>query len=166
MTVIAWIVEDTWTACVDATRRHAAAETGVVLLHVTHPDVADVAHGAYAGLLGRGQPDRDPGDQVEGLAAAAAQELLNLAAARIARRCERIERIGRPETEVIAAAEGAELLVMARDGDPAHLGPRSLGHAGHYIVDHAPCPVLLVWPGAPPGISTLPRPPHPPQRPS
>ena len=60
-----------------------------------------------------------------------------------------MERTGRIETEVIAAAEGAELLVLARDGDCSHLGPHSLSHASHYIVDHAPCPVLLVWPVSP-----------------
>ena len=46
----------------------------------------------------------------------------------------------------MAAAEGADLLVCARDGDRTHLGPRSLGPASRFIVDHAPCPVLLVWP--------------------
>ena len=40
----------------------------------------------------------------------------------------------------MAAAEGADLLILARDGDRAHLGPRSLGPASRFIVDHAPCP--------------------------
>jgi nucleotide-binding universal stress UspA family protein len=171
MTVIAWLVEATWPACVDATRRHAPADADIVLLHVTDPDVADVAHGSYAGLLGRGQPRRDPGIQVEDLAAATARKLLQDAAARFSRRCRTVERTGRVETEVIAAAEGAELLVLARDGDCSHLGPHSLSHASHYIVDHAPCPVLLVWPGTPPSIITQrsapghpPPPPPPPPR--
>jgi len=43
-------------------------------------------------------------------------------------------------------AEGAELLVLARDGIPGHHGPHSLGPAGRFVVDHAPCPVLLVRP--------------------
>ncbi|GGN95285.1 hypothetical protein GCM10011579_095680 [Streptomyces albiflavescens] len=63
----------------------------------------------------------------------------------------------------MAAAEGADLLILARDGDRTHLGPRSLGPASRFIVDHAPCPVLLVWPEAAPGTDTIPRPPpHPP----
>jgi nucleotide-binding universal stress UspA family protein len=169
MTVIAWIVEPTWPACVDATRRHAPPDADIVLLHVTDPDVADVAHGAYAGLLGRGQPHRDPGIRVEGLAATTAQKLLEDAAARLGRRCETVERTGRAETEVIAAAEAAELLVLARDGDCRHLGPHSLAPASRHIIDHAPCPVLLVWPGAPPPLSTHrpppPRPLHPPPPP-
>ena len=166
MTVIAWILEATWPACVDATRRHAPPDADIVLLHVTDPDTAQVAHGAYAGLLGRGQPRRDPGIQVQDFAAATAHKLLQDAAARLARRCTTVQRTGRVETEVIAAADGAELIVLARDGDCSHLGPHSLSHASHYIVDHAPCPVLLVWPGTPPSISTQrPPPPHPPHPP-
>ncbi|MDV7223236.1 universal stress protein, partial [Streptomyces prunicolor] len=57
------------------------------------------------------------------------------------------------------AAGDAYLLVLARDGDRARLGPHSLGPAVRFAVDHAPCPVLLVWPEAAPGISTLPTPP-------
>jgi hypothetical protein len=47
-------------------------------------------------------------------------------------------------------------LVLARDGDRSRLGPRSLGHATRFIVDHAPCPVLLVWPDQVPGIESIP----------
>ena len=60
MTVIAWIVEGTWPACVDAAGAHAPDGAEIVLLHVTGGDVPGAAHGAYAGLLGRGRPDRDP----------------------------------------------------------------------------------------------------------
>jgi nucleotide-binding universal stress UspA family protein len=60
---------------------------------------------------------------------------------------------------VVAAADGAELLILARDGDQARLGPKSLGRASRFIVDHAPCPVLLVWPAPPPGVDTIPAPP-------
>src|SRR6266581_7821122 len=31
-----------------------------------------------------------------------------------------------------------------------------LGEATQFVVDHAPCPVLLVWPQAVPGIATIP----------
>jgi nucleotide-binding universal stress UspA family protein len=158
MAVIAWIVEATWAACIDATSRFAPAHADVVLLHVTEPDVADLAHGAYAGLLGRGQPHRDPGTRVEHLASAAATQLLDDASARLGRRCSRVERVGRCETEVISAASGAELLVLCRDGDCTRLGPHSLSHASRYVVDHAPCPVLLVWPGLPPRLGGGPGP--------
>ncbi|MGW0416871.1 universal stress protein, partial [Streptomyces collinus] len=67
MRVIAWLVEGTWPACVDAVRAHAPRDAEVVLLHVTGPDVSGVAHGAFAGLLGRGHPERDPGGRLEAL---------------------------------------------------------------------------------------------------
>jgi nucleotide-binding universal stress UspA family protein len=146
VTIIAWIVEGTWPACIDAVRAHAPEGADIVLLHVTGPDVPGAAHGAYAGLLGRARPERDPGTALEHLAAASAEHLLAGAALRLGRPCTRNERTGRVEREVVAAAEGADLLILARDGDRTHLGPRSLSPASRFIVDHAPCPVLLVWP--------------------
>ncbi|MGC0334715.1 nucleotide-binding universal stress UspA family protein [Streptomyces sp. SAI-170] len=162
MAVVVWIVEGTWPACVDAARAHTPADTDVVLLHVTPADVPGAAHGAFAGLLGRGHPERDPGTRLEQLAAASAQELLQAAADRLGRACTRIEHTGRVEREVVTAAEGADLLILARDGDRTHLGPHSLGPAGRFVVDHAACPVLLVWPEPPTGLPSLPPPPpHP-----
>ena len=162
MTVIAWIVEGTWPACVDAAGTHAPAGTDMVLLHVTGHDVPGAAHGANAGLFGRGRPDLDPGTRMEKLAAAAAQQLLRAAAERLGRPCAQVERSVRIEQEVVAAAESADLLILARDGDRTRLGPRSLSPATRFVVDHAPCPVLLVWPEHAPGIATVqPGPPHP-----
>ncbi|MFF9623780.1 universal stress protein [Streptomyces griseosporeus] len=159
MSVVVWIVEGTWPACVDAARAHAPADADVVLLHVTPADVPGVAHGAFAGLLGRGHPERDPGTRMERFAATSAQELLQSAADRLGRPCTRTERTGRVEREVVAEAEGRDLLILARDGDRSHLGPRSLGPASRFVVDHAPCPVLLVWPEPSPDLSTMPPPP-------
>jgi len=157
--VIAWIVEGTWPACVDAARTWAPEDTAITLLHVTAPEVPGAARGAYAGLLGRARPDRDPGNRLDHLAAASAGQLLAAAATRLGRPCTRSERTGRTEQEVVAAAEGAALLICARDGDRSRLGPRSLGPASRFIVDHAPCPVLLVWPEPAPGVATIPPPP-------
>ncbi|MCZ4605892.1 universal stress protein [Streptomyces sp. Lzd4kr] len=159
MAVVVWVVEGTWPACVDAARAHAPEGAEVVLLHVTGHDVADAAHGAFAGLLGRGHPERDPGTRVEHLAAASAESLLRAAAERLGRPCTRVERTGRVEREVVAATEGADLLVLARDGDRARLGPHSLGPASRFVVDHAACPLLLVWPEPAPGLTTMPPPP-------
>ena len=155
MSVIAWIVEGSWPACVDAARTYAPADTDIVLLHVTGPEITDAAHGAYAGLLGRGHRERDPGATLQRLTAATAQQLLTAAAARLGRPCSTSERRGRPEREVVAAADGADLLILARDGDHTHLGPHSLGPPSRFIVDHAPCPVLLVWPETAPSTATL-----------
>ncbi|MEW2626229.1 universal stress protein [Streptomyces sp. NPDC048106] len=162
MRVIAWLVEGTWPACVDAVRTHAPESAEVVLLHVSGPDVPGVAHGAFAGLLGRGHPERDPGAALEELGGTSAADLLAAAAERLGRPCVREERAGRVEREVVAAAEGAGLLVLARDGERSRLGPHSLGPAARFAVDHAPCPVLLVWPEPAPGLATIPPPPrHP-----
>ncbi|MFC9756920.1 universal stress protein [Streptomyces sp. NPDC056921] len=166
MTVIVWIVEGTWPACVDAARTHTPANADLVLLHVTGHEVPGTAHGAYAGLLGRARPDRDPGTAVEHLATASAEQILASAAKRLGRPCTRQMRSGRVEREVVTAAEDADLLILARDGDRTHLGPRSLGPASRFIVDHAPCPVLLVWPETTPSTTTIPPHHHqPPQSP-
>jgi nucleotide-binding universal stress UspA family protein len=142
--VVVWIVEGTWRACVHAARTLVPSGSTVVLLHVTAPDVPGAAHGAFAGLMGRGHPERDPGHRLEELAAVAADYLLHVAAEEFGRPATTVNRMGRPEEEVIAAAANAGLLIAARDGDRP--GPRSLGHATRFVVDHAPCPVLLVWP--------------------
>jgi nucleotide-binding universal stress UspA family protein len=157
--VLVWITEGTWQASVDAARRHAPADARVTLLHVVPDDLPEAAHGAYLGLLGRGHPGRDPGPRVEHLAAASARELLDAAARRLGRPCDQAERHGQPEREVVTAAAGADLLIVSRDGDRTRLGPKSLGKSTRFIVDHAPCPVLLVWPQAAPGIATIPPPP-------
>jgi nucleotide-binding universal stress UspA family protein len=164
MTVIIWISEGTWQATVDAARVHAPEAADLALLHVTSGDVSEAVRGSFAGLLGRDRLGRDPGGQVEAISRAAAAALLDDAAARLGRPAARVERRGRVEREVVRAADGADLLICARDGDRAHLGPRSLGAATRFVIDHAPCPVLLVWPGQAPGADSLPPPPpkHPP----
>jgi nucleotide-binding universal stress UspA family protein len=93
------------------------------------------------------------------MAATSAGELVEAAAARLARACERLEIAGRAERAVVAAAAQADLLIVARDGDRARLGPKSLGKTTRFVVDHAACPVLLVWPESPPGVATIPPPP-------
>jgi nucleotide-binding universal stress UspA family protein len=160
MAVLVWIAEGTWPACVDAARTHTPPDADIVLLHVSGPDIAGAARGAFAGLLGRRRPERDPGAALEHLAATSAVNLLDAAAARLGRPCARLQRTGRIEREIVAAAEGAELLVLARDGDPRHLGPRSLGPATRFVLDHAPCPILLIWPQPAPGLHTIPPPPR------
>jgi nucleotide-binding universal stress UspA family protein len=159
--VVAWIVEGTWPSCVDTARAHAPDGAEIVLLHVPDPEVAAAAHAAFAGLLGRGgRPARDPGTELEHEAVAHGEQLLLAAAERLGRPCSRRQRTGRVEREVVAEAEGADLLVLARDGDRSRLGPHSLGPHSRFVVDHAPCPVLLVWPDTPPGTDTIPPPPH------
>jgi nucleotide-binding universal stress UspA family protein len=161
--VFIWVREGTWRATVDAALDLAPAGARFTLLHVTPAEVPDAVHGAYAGLLGRAGPD--PGSRLEEMAAVSAGELLEAAAGRLGWPCERLEIAGRAERAVVAASAQADLLIVARDGDRARLGPKSLGKATRFVVDHAACPVLLVWPGSPPGVATIPPPPHHPPPP-
>jgi nucleotide-binding universal stress UspA family protein len=156
--VVIWVEEGTWRATVDAALSLAPTGARFILLHVTSPAAADTAHGAYRGLLGRGGPD--PGERVEALASVSAADLLEAAARRLGRPCERLDIHGPTERSVVAASATADLLIVARDGDRSRLGPKSLGKATRFVVDHAACPVLLVWPDAAPDVRTIPPPPH------
>jgi nucleotide-binding universal stress UspA family protein len=143
MRVLVWIVEDTWRATVAA----AAAllpDAEITLLHVTAIDPEAVARGAPHGLLGRRHSGSDA--PIHLISEQSARELLAEAQALLGRRAISEARRGRLEREVVAAAENMDLLVLARDGDRSHRGPRSLGPAARFVVDHAPCAVLLVWP--------------------
>jgi nucleotide-binding universal stress UspA family protein len=154
--VVVWLTEGTWAACVDAVRTFAPTQE-IALLHVTGDDAAEAAHAAYRGLLGRGHPERDPGARLEELAAQAAADLLDAAVARLGRSASRLDRRGRVERKVVQAAQDADMLVLARDGDRTRLGPHSLGPQTRFVVDHAPCPVLLVWPEPAPDVTSLPH---------
>ena len=158
--VYVWVCEGTWRAAVDAALSLAPAGARFTLLHVTSAEASDAARGAYAGLFGRGA--RDPAARLAQEAAASAARLLQAAAARLARDCDQLELEGRTERVVAAASAQADLLIVARDGDRARLGPKSLGRATRFVVDHAACPVLLVWPGTAPSVASIPSPPHPP----
>jgi nucleotide-binding universal stress UspA family protein len=167
MHIVIWVVEGTWEGCVDAARRHFPSDSRFTLLHVTPLEVAEAADAATAGLFGRGFPGRKPQRRYDDIADEEASSLLAAAAARVGHPdAEVLSRRGRVEREVIhAVADGVDVLVVARDGDHARLGPKSLGHATRFVVDHAPCAVLLVWPDETPGIESIPTPKHGPPPP-
>jgi nucleotide-binding universal stress UspA family protein len=156
--VLVWVTEGTWESCVAAARLFAPAGAQITLMYVVPADLLQAAHGAHRGLLGRGQQGTD--SRVDDIIGTSADELLAAAAARLNRPCGRIRTSGRPGHEVATAAVDADLLVVARDGDQSHAGPRSLGKETRFAVDHAPCQVLLVWPGEAPGNVPPPPPPH------
>jgi nucleotide-binding universal stress UspA family protein len=158
MKVLVWVADGVWESAVDAARALAPPDIEFTLVHVVADDLAEVTRGAFAGLLGR-RYTVDPG--VDRGLASSSRELLDSARQRLGRPAELTSRHGRPEREVVDAAAGADLLVLARDGDRSRLGPRSLGPHTRFVVDHAPCPVLLVWPEAAPGVGTIPPPPPP-----
>ena len=150
MTTIVWLTDSTWPACVDAAADQP--DDQLVLLHVIDPTVSRRPR-RPGGLLGRGIRRRPRGAQT---LVEAQTALLDAAEKRLDRPARRLARTGRVEREVVAARADADLLVLARDGDHARLGPRSLGRATRFVLDHAPCRVLLVWPDEPPSLATLP----------
>lgn len=157
MSVMVWINPGTaWERAVDMAGRTPGE---VVLLLVTPVADEQVARGAFAGLLGRGGPD--PGDVFAGIEEDQVASLFDEAEARLGRPARRLWERGRVEREVVAAAADVDLLICARDGDPARLGPRSLGPHTRFVVDHAPCAVLLVWPHTAPTLDSMPPPPPP-----
>ena len=158
MRALVWIIEDTWQATIDDARALLPSDAEITLLHVANTEPETVARGARRGLLGRHPPPPDaPG--LETISEQAAGELLDDALQRLGRAASLESRRGRVEREVVAAAEQADLLVLARDGDRERLGPRSLGPATRFVIDHAPCQVLLIWPDTAPELATIPPPP-------
>ncbi len=79
---------------------------------------------------------------------AAAQEILE-EGSRALGGAEMLRRTGRPEREIVQAAEEwrADVLVICsrslRERGPL-AGPKSVGHVARFVLDHAPCPVLLI----------------------
>jgi len=152
MRVLIWLVEDTW----EATLAEAAAlippGAEITLLHVAPGEVEEMVEVTRAGLLGR--HPRPPHEQrvgaVRAISEEAAAELLADAQRRLDRPARPLSLRGRIDHEVVEAAGEHDLLVMARDGDHTHLGPHSIGRQARFVLDHAPCRVLLVWPEGPP----------------
>ena len=162
MKVLVWVADGVWESAVDEARSIAPADAVFTLVHVVADDLGEVTRGAFAGLLGRRY---SVGAGIDRELSESSEEVLVSAGERLGRPADLVSRRGRLEREVVSAAEDADLLVLARDGDRSRLGPRSLGPATRFVVDHSPCPVLLVWPERAPGIGTIPPPPPPGHRP-
>jgi hypothetical protein len=142
--VLAWITEGGWEAVVDTVATlHASS---VTLLHV---DTVDVP--------GRGHRHEQVMQRMHALAGEAAQTLLEDAEQRLGRTTEKVAETGVAETIVYEHAHAHDVLVLARDG--RHSGPHSIGHDQRWVIDHAPCAVLLAWSqGAPDDEAPPPKP--------
>ncbi len=94
-------------------------------------------------------PRRDQIQQTEQLSA---QDVLNEGESCLAPyTTTKTHRTGRPEREIVnyAAEWQADLLLIcprALYGGPTTIGPKSVGHVARFVLDHAPCPVLLARP--------------------
>jgi nucleotide-binding universal stress UspA family protein len=99
-------------------------------------------------FLRRLGPPRARVDEMEQAELAAAQDVLN-EGLRYLPNAETFQRQGRPEREIVnfAAEWQADLVVICPRGEygaKPTIGPRSVGHVARFVLDHAPCPVLLV----------------------
>jgi nucleotide-binding universal stress UspA family protein len=92
-------------------------------------------------------PRREQMRRAEGMAA---QEILEEGSRALAG-AEMLQRTGRVAQEIVQATLEwrADVVVICSrtetEGVP-HLGPKSVGHVARFVLDHAPCPVLLVRP--------------------
>jgi nucleotide-binding universal stress UspA family protein len=158
MRALVWITESSWQSCVDQARELVPGGAEVTLLHVAASEVEHLARHPGPERLGRHRPP-PPGPAVREIADSEAQALLKAARERFGRDVETVSRRGRIEREVLEAADGFDLLVLARDGR-LRREPKSIGHYARFIVDHAGCPVLLVWAEPPPGLGDMHWPAH------
>jgi nucleotide-binding universal stress UspA family protein len=159
MRALVWISEGSWQVCVDRARELVPADAEVTILHVAASDVEALAADPGPGRLGRRRRPPPQGPAVREIAEDEARSLLEAARARFRRPAQTLARRGRIEREVLAAAEDADLLVLVRDGKPRR-EPKSFGKATRFVVDHAGCEVLVVWPQPPGGIESIHWPPH------
>ena len=156
MRAVVWIAEGTWEACVDHALELVPDDAELTLLHVAPADVEDVATRGAARLLGR-RPPPAPGPPLRAIAEEEAQALLASAQSGLGRAAQLDSRRGRVEREVVDACAGADLLVVARDEAAGR--SQEPGTHTRFVVDHAPCQVLLVWAGEPACRATRARPP-------
>jgi nucleotide-binding universal stress UspA family protein len=102
------------------------------------------------GLLRPRHPSGPLQEKIQQAEVAAAQDILQ-EGLRYLSDAQTLSREGRPEQEIIQCASewNADLIVLCprspASGGPA-LGPKSVGHVARFVLDHAPCPVLLVRP--------------------
>ncbi len=159
MRALVWIIEDTWQATIDDARALLPSDAEITLLHVANTEPETVARGARRGLLGRHPPPPRrtwAGDDLRTGCAGAARRSPG-AAGRARPRSS--PGAGGSNVKSSRPPSSADLLVLARDGDRERLGPRSLGPATRFVIDHAPCQVLLIWPDTAPELATIPPPP-------
>jgi nucleotide-binding universal stress UspA family protein len=104
-------------------------------------------------FLRRPGPPRSREDEMEQAELAAAQDVLD-EGLRYIPNAETFRRQGRPEREIVnvAAEWQADLVIICPRGEyggKPTIGPKSVGHVARFVLDHAPCPVLLVRQAAP-----------------
>jgi nucleotide-binding universal stress UspA family protein len=136
LNVLVWLTEAGWEAAVDTAAVLPAATTTLLYVPGEAPP---------PGPLGR-RRRLDVEARWTATSGEAAGALLDDAERRLGRTATKLTGEGRPEDAVTAAAADADVLVLVRDGRDDTPGPHSIGHATRFILDHAPCTVVLAWP--------------------
>lgn len=127
-----------------------AAERTIGLLYVTDLGPHHEIERKREGLLRPRHPSGPLQEKIQQAEVAAAQDILQ-EGLRYLPDAQTLSREGRPEQVIIQCASEwkADVIVLCSRspafGGPA-LGPKSVGHVARFILDHAPCPVLLVRP--------------------
>lgn len=109
----------------------------------------DIEHTRERFLRGAGRAlSRE--DEMQQAERGAAEEIFN-EGLRYLPEAEILQRQGRPEREIVnvAAEWQADVIVIcprAEFGGKPMIGPKSIGRVARFVLDHAPCPVLLARP--------------------
>jgi nucleotide-binding universal stress UspA family protein len=153
--VLVWVEPGTWEASVQAAADLVPTGVGAQVLLLYVPDDSDdLLRDAQAGLWGRRRRPQpaatDDGAELLADAEALLHELAGEAVVSIQRGSGPVERV------VTAATENADYLVLGRQGDLSRRGPSSIVKHTRFVVDHAQCRVVLVWPDAAPSAATIP----------
>jgi len=164
--ILVWVEPGTWEACVRAAADLVPAGTSAQVLLLYVPDESeDLVRDAQAGLWGRRrrpQPAAAPTADGDDLLKDAEELLHGLAGDAV---LTTQQGSGLVERVVTAATENADYLVLGRHGDLSRRGPSSIVKHTRFVVDHAQCRVLLVWPSSAPSAATIPPvPPNDPRR--
>lgn len=131
----------------------SAGERMTGLLYVTDSGPQEEMARKREGLLRPRHHSGPLGERVKQAEESAAQEILQ-EGLRSLPGAELLHREGRPEREIVqcASAWRADLILLCprspRSGGPA-IGPKSVGHVARFVLDHAPCSVLLLRPAQP-----------------
>ncbi|WP_142112097.1 universal stress protein [Rarobacter incanus] len=152
MKTVAFVAPGTWQAVIDEVRVLPESASVTLIAAADEESVGPLG----GSLFGRG--GRRRGVEREA-ALSLAQDLVDEARDACPRDAAALVVTGAVGHAVVRELGDADLLILARDGDLSNLGPRSLGRHTRFIVDHAPCRVLLVWPVLAPDTDTLPPPP-------
>jgi nucleotide-binding universal stress UspA family protein len=146
--------------CLDGTNVEHISQA-IAMLSVTQPLTPGVLHVIDTGprkdiehtrerFLRPPHPPPIREDEMRQAENASAQDILN-EGLRYFPGAETLQRQGRPEREIVntAAEWQADLVIIcprAEYGGKSTIGPKSVGHVARFVLDHAPCPVLLVRP--------------------